>query len=213
MIARSRRSSASRRRLAIGAAVLAAAASLLSILDGALAQAQERHADASRTLASSAVASAKGAAHGTQFRCAELLILDELAFQREFRAAVGLGQEIDAIMTAVTEGALAKAEQVRRRLEASLDPSLGLDEDALAGVTRADCSPAGVSGAGALADGILERQAVEVDKASNVGRLRGRVTMGLALTALAAALLAFRQATGPSATSTPPRPTSDSNRR
>jgi hypothetical protein len=207
------RSSAKRRRLAIGAAALAAAASLLSILEGALAQEQERHADASRTLASSAVASANGAAHNTRFRCAELLILDELSFQREFRSAVGSGQEIDAIMAEVTERAGAKAEQVRRRLDASLDPSLGLDEDALAGITPADCSDAGVSSSEAVAKRLLERQAVEVDRASNVGRLRGRATMGLALTAVAAALLALRQATGPKGHVRSTRPTSDSNRR
>jgi hypothetical protein len=196
MTARSRQSIAGRKWPSIAAAILAAAASLLSILDGALAQEQDRHVDASRALASSAVAYANGASHGTQFRCAELLILDELTFQREFRAEVGQGQEIDAIMTAVTEGAIAKAEEAQWRLDPSLDPSLGLDGDALAGITGADCSPSGVIGSGAHANRLLERQAIAVDKASYMGRMRGRVTTGLTLAAVAAALIAFRQATG-----------------
>jgi hypothetical protein len=176
----------------MAAAALAAAATILGVVDGMLADAQERHADQARRLGSEVIASVRGAAYGTSFRCAELLVFEELAFQQEFRAAV-VPTPIDEVAARATAAATARAEEVREQLEVPLDPSLELDEAAVSSLNEAECSEEGVSAAVAPAARLLEREASEVDRAARFGRLRGGVSMALVLVALIAALMAFRQ--------------------
>jgi hypothetical protein len=184
--------------IAVIVGLLAVAGVALNALDQALAQRAGRANADKDALAVQATAFANGSALAGQFRCTELVALEQLQYMASVRdqSIARFGQsELDAAMVRITTAALANMQQVSALLDRRLEPQLHLDPNAAGAASNARCTPASVRHDRAEADALVRRQNAAADRASDLGQARDRIPQALALFGVAGAVFAFAQQT------------------
>jgi hypothetical protein len=180
--------------IAIAAASVVLAVSALNFIDGVIARRLAPQGTAATSLAIAASSAQQGLASGVELRCGLLLVEDRLRFFGQYASALTAAGSTDPLAAPAARAARSanlEAQETGTKLFRPIPRSLGLDPHAVDAFEHARCDEKAIEENPAVA--LVRNQNRAAARSSELQGARGRVTLGLTLVAIAAALFAVGQ--------------------